>query len=294
MNFSILSRSLSMIALACAVAVAIPGLPAQAQGKASGTKAAEATQHLIFAVNEGASGAVDAADIARRYNNLKEVIERSTKTSLTLVAVRDANMLRKALQTGTYALVLSRPVDTLAVAVRDYNYQPVVMAKEDGQAYFIVPKDSPIRSLADLKGKKIVTPEQGSYMWHIINAVLRDNKIAAADVERKTMRDQAAIGWSVNSGFFDAGVVASFSGVGRGWEKQGGRIVAKSRNVPVTPLIASQAFSAAQVARMRSALMALDSTEAGAAMTKSIGITGFREAEASSLIELLDWLGIEK
>lgn len=292
MNFSILSRSLRLISLACAVA--IPGMPAQAQGKASGAKAAEATQQLIFAVNEGASGGVDAADIARRYNNLKEVIERSTKTSLTLVAVRDANMLRKALQTGAYALVLSRPVDTLAVAVRDYGYQPVVMAKEDGQAYFIVPKDSPIRSLADLKGKKIVTPEQGSYMWHIINAVLRDNKITAADVERKTMRDQAAIGWSVNSGFFDAGVVASFSGVGRGWEKQGGRIVAKSRNVPVTPLIASQAFSAVQVARMRSALVALDSTEAGAAMMKSIGITGFREAEASSLIELLDWLGIEK
>ena len=31
---------------------------------------------------------------------------------------------------------------------------------------------------------------------------------------------QAVIGWSMENGFFDVGVVASYSGVGRGWEKK--------------------------------------------------------------------------
>ncbi len=285
--------------LAAVGLMAATGAPVYAQGKSPAKqppakKSAEDAPRLIFAVNEGASGNVDAADIILRYNDLKEVIERAAGVSLTLVAVREVKVLRDSLQAGAFALALSRPVDNLAVAVRDYKYQPIVMAKESGQAFFVVPKDSAIKSIGELKGKRIVTPEQGSYMWHIVNAMLRDNKFADVDLERKTMRDQAAIGWSVNNGFFDAGVVASFSGIGRNWEKQGGRIIAKSRDVPVTPLIASPVFSAAQIDRTRKALVALNDTEAGQAMFKRFGISGFKEAEAAPLIELLDWLGIKK
>jgi ABC-type phosphate/phosphonate transport system substrate-binding protein len=291
MRVFIFSRFFKMLAAAGMVAICQPTL---AQGKAPAKKAATAASQLIFAVNEGASGNARAADIVLRYVELKEVIERVTGVSLTLVAVREVRELRNSLKAGEYALALSRPVDNLAVAVRDYRYQPVVVAKEVGQAYFVVPRDSPIKTIADLKGKRLATPEEESYMWHIVNAVLRENKIAEGDLTRKTMRDQAGIGWSVNNGFFDAGVVASFSGVGRNWEKRGGRIIAKSRDVPVTPLIASPNFSADQVARMRSALAALDGTEAGAAILKQIGISGFREADKATLIELLDWLGIKK
>jgi ABC-type phosphate/phosphonate transport system substrate-binding protein len=285
---------LAYVAAAVFVALAV-GMPAHAQGKASAKKKSSASaRQLIFAVNEGASGNADAADIINRYNDLADVIERATGTSLTVVAVREVSLLRKSLASGAYALALSRPVDTLAVAVRDHKYRPVVMAKESGASYFIVAKDSPIKSIAEFKGKRMVTPERGSYMWHIVNATLRDNKLGPDDVERKTMRDQAAIGWSVTNGFFDVGVVASFSGVGKNWEKQGGRVVAKSRAVPVTPLIASTDFSEDQVVRMRKALVALNDTEAGQAMVKRIGISGFREAETAALLELLEWLGIGK
>jgi len=106
------------------------------------------------------------------------------------------------------------------------------------------------------------------------------------------MRDQAAIEWSLEKGFFDVGVVASYSGVGRNWEKKGGRVIARSREVLNTPLIASSKLSAVQVEKIRAALIALNSSEGGAAIMKQIGVIGgFKEASRVAFLDMLAWLG---
>jgi len=144
-------------------------------------------------------------------------VEKALGTPVTLVAVRDIRTLRRSVASGTYALVMSRPADVLAEAIRDHGYRVVVASKEPAHALFIVKKDSPLTSIADIKGKSIVVPDRYAYMWRIANAMMRDNKISMANERVRSMNDQAAIGWSMESGFFDVGVVASFSGVGRTW-----------------------------------------------------------------------------
>jgi phosphonate transport system substrate-binding protein len=252
---------------------------------------AKTVQPLLLAANEGAAGNVDAIEIARRYESFKQIIEKTLGVPIALVAVRDATVLRGSVETHAYTLVLSRPVDILAEAIRDFGYQPVVVAKETGNALFIVPKDSPIRTIAQIRGKSIVTPDRYSYMWRIAAAMMRDNNISISEQKVRTMRDQAAIGWSMENGFFDVGVVASFSGVGRTWEKRGGRVIAKSRDLPTVPLIASPKLSAAQVAKLRAALIALDSSESGKAILKQIGVAGFMETSPDPFLDLLKWLG---
>jgi len=106
------------------------------------------------------------------------------------------------------------------------------------------------------------------------------------------MRDQAAIGWSLENGFFDVGVVNSSSGVGRSWEKNGGRIIARSRDQINMPMIASPKLSGAQVERLRAAMIGLESTEAGQAILKKIGMpAGFKETPRQAFIDFLAWLG---
>jgi len=259
---------------------------AYAQGPAT-----RSAQPLILAVNEGAAGNVDATEIALRYESFKDAVQRTLGVPVSLVAVRDAKVLRGSVRTGSYSLVLSRPVDILAEAIRDFGYQPVVVSKETGYAFFIVPKDSPIRTIMQVDGKRIVTPDRYSYMWRIAAAMLRDNSIAIAKQDVRSMRDQAAIGWSMENGFFDVGVVASFSAIGRTWEKKGGRVIARSRDLVTVPLVASPRVSPAQIARLRAALTALDSSEQGAAILKQIGVSGFRETSPGPFLDLLSWLG---
>jgi phosphonate transport system substrate-binding protein len=265
---------------------------AYAQKAKSAAKDGESSDHrLIFAINEGAAGNMTATDILFRYESFKPVVEKALGQQIVLFAVRDAKELRRSLSTGAYALVMSRPADTLAEAVKDYGYQAVVSSTEPAHAIFIVKKDSPLKAIADIKGKRIVTPDRYAYMWRIAAAMMRDNKISMADEQVRSMSDQAAIGWSMESGFFDVGVVASYSGVGRTWEKNGGRVIARSTELPNTPMIASQRISVAQVQKLRAALVSLPSAPNGPSVLKAIGVPGFKEMQSQALVDLITWLG---
>jgi ABC-type phosphate/phosphonate transport system substrate-binding protein len=252
---------------------------------------ADSQSRLVLAISEGGSSNLDATEVFVRYEEFKQVMEKALGTPITLVAVRDIKVLRRSLETGAYTFVMSRPADILCEAVRDYGYQAVTAAKEPAHALFIVKKESPLKTIGDVRGKTIVTPDQYAYMWRIANAMLRDNKIVMTNERVRSMRDQAAIGWSMENGFFDVAVVASFSGVGRAWEKNGGRVIARSPEVLHTPMVASSKVSAAQIQKIRAALLTLDSSASGAAILKKIGLTGFREVSSDAFLELLKWLG---
>jgi len=289
MRKTVLSRSLEFTRFAMFTLALVAGTSALAQKtteKAPGPQA-----RLVFAINEGGAGSLAATDVVFRFEEFKLVVEKALGAPVTLVAVRDVNALRRSLQAGAYSFVLSRPADVLAEAVRDRGYQAVVVSKEPAHTLFIVNKNSPLKTIADIKGKSILTPDRYAYMWRIANAMMRDNKISMANEQVRTMSDQAAIGWSMEGGFFDVGVVASFSGVGRNWEKNGGRVIARSPEVPNTPLIASPKIPAAQVQKLRAALVSLESTESGAAILKKIGVAGFKEASSQTFLDLIKWLG---
>ncbi len=202
-------------------------------------KGADRQGRVVLAINEGASGNLTATDILFRYEEFKPVLEKALGAPVTLVAVRNAKELRNGVATGAYTLVMSRPADVLAEAIRDHGYQAVVTAKEPAYALFIVTKNSPLKTIADIKGKKIVTPDRYAYMWRIANAMMRDNRLSLEEEQVRNMGDQAAIGWSMEERFFDVGVVSSTSGVGRTWEKKGGRVLARSREVPNTPWVST-------------------------------------------------------
>src|SRR5437667_9663059 len=264
---------------------------ANAFAQKQAVKGAERLGRVVLAINEGASGSLTAMDVVFRYEEFKPVVENALGAPVTLVAVRSTKELRNAVASGAYTLVMSRPADVLAEAIRDHGYQAVVTAKEPAYALFIVNKDSPLKTIADIKGKKIVTPDRYAYMWRIANAMMRDNRLSLEKEQVRFMGDQAAIGWSMEGRFFDVGVVSSTSGVGRTWEKNGGRVLARSREVPNTPIIASQKISPAQIQRLRAALVALESTGSGAGILKKMGINGFRETSSQTFLDLLKWLG---
>jgi len=269
--------------------VLVPALTAFAAAFAHGQPAPTS---IVFAINEGGSGNADAADILFRYQEFGEVVEKALRVKVSIVNARGRDRLKENLKNHSYGLLLARPNDVPAEAVRDFGYQPVVSAKEPYQTLFIVVKTSPIRTISDVRGRTILTPDQYSNMWRAANAMLRDNKIDMSRETVKSMRDQAAIGWSLENGFFDVGVVNSVSGVGRSWEKNGGRVIARSRDQINMPMIASPKISAAQIERLRAAIIALDTTESGQAILKKIGMPpGFKETPRQAFVDFLAWLG---
>ena len=246
---------------------------------------------LILGVSEGTSGGTDHARVLLKYGGLAKVLSGALKTNVNVVFVREFAQLEEGMETGRLDLALARPSDFPARGLRNYGYQYVATAKPDGQCFITIPKNSPIKSLAEIKGKKIVMPEKISYMSKFCAAELRNNGIDINKEAVTYVREQEAVSFYITNGFGQVGALASYSGAAKKWVKEGGQVLHKSVTQPFFPLIAEKSFDKAAIASMQRALLELPNSAEGQAVLKSIGIEGFDTSSEAKLRQLLDWLG---
>jgi len=163
-----------------------------------------------------------------------------------------------------------------------------VNAKPDGHCVFVVPKASTARSLADLKGKRIVLPEKISYMAQFCSAELRDAGIDLATVQY--VKEQEVVVYQLQNGNGDLGGLASYSKAIKQAGDAGLRELQRSRPQPYMPLIAGPKLTGAQIQVLRKELVSLTDKPEGKELVSKLAITGFDDAGEKRLRELLDWL----
>lgn len=249
-------------------------------------------QGLIMGVSEGTSGGLDHAQVIAKYQGLADVIGRSIKQKVNVVFAREFSALEEGMKTGRYDFVIARPSDYPARGLRDYGYKFVASAKPDGQCFLIVPKDSPVKTLADIKGRKIALPEPAAYMTKFCRAELRTQGIDTSGPNVQYVREQGAVAFYLENKFAEVGGVASYSGVAKKWEKDGNRVVHKSVSQPYFPLIAGKKISPAQVEAIQKSLVAMTTNPADEAVLKTVGIKEFDVTSEKRLKDLLTWLGL--
>ncbi len=248
-------------------------------------------QDLVMGVSEGTSGGLDHAQVIVKYQGLADVIGRSIRRKVNVVFAREFSQLEEGMKTHRLDFVLARPSDYPARGIKLYGYRFLASARPDGQCLIIAGKDSGIRTVADLKGKRIVLPEQAAYMTKFCRAELRDQGIDLAREKVQYVREQGAVAFYIENKFADAGGVASYSGVAKKWVKDGQPVVHRSRTQPYFPLIAGPGINDAQRAEIRKALAAMAQTPADQPVLKTVGVEGFDIDSEARLATLLDWLG---
>lgn len=257
--------------------------PAQAQAPA---------QQLVLGISEGTSGGLDHAQVITKYQGLAEVIGKALKAKVSVVFAREFKQLEEGMQTGRFDLVMARPSDYPARGMRDYGYSYIASTKPDGQCFVIVPKGSALKTINDVKGKRIALPEQIAYMSRFCAAELRDKGILVDKENVQFVREQAAVGFYLDNKFADVGGVASYSGIAKKWEKDGGRILHKSVAQPYFPLVAHKRIKPEQLKAIQEELLALPASEAGKDVLKRIGVEQFDTTSEPRMRELLKWLNI--
>lgn len=246
---------------------------------------------LLFAVSEGTSGggaAVTDAQMATKYKPLTEVMEKVLQDTVQVRYVRSFQALEDGMRSGQFDLVLARPSDYPARGVRNYGYQAVTTTRPDGHCLLVVRKDAPFKTLADVRGKRFMMPEESAYMTKFCQAELRDQGVQP-DLTHY-VREQAVIPFSLGNGLVAVGGVASYSGVAKRLDAEGLRVLHQSRPQPYLPLIAGRKVRPEQVQALRSALSQLSQTPAGAQALGALGLKGFDLDPQPRLLALLDWL----
>lgn len=256
------------------------------------TVQAQAQNNYSLYVSEGTSGGLDAAQVIEKYTGLAEVMGKALGKKVTVVVAREFSQLEEGMKAGKMDFVIARPSDYPARGIRDYKYQLVSTSKPDGQCLLIVPKASPLKSIADVKGKRIALPEKISYMSKFCSAELTHNGFNLATEKIQYAKEQGAVLFYLDNLLADVGGIASYSGVAKNLEKTGHRVIHTSQPQPYQPLIAHPKITAAQIQALKKELGLLDDTEAGKPTLKQIGIKEFDTGNNEQrLRDLLKWLG---
>jgi len=250
-------------------------------------------QALVFAVNEGVTYRVSNEEIRARYAAMATDLSKLLGETVRVEPVGDYPTLRKGLAARGYDLALVHPAHISIGAMKTSGYQLVAVTKgfQNYSARFLVRADSPLKGLAELRGRKVGAPDEDSITSWMVRATLRDALGKADAVTYTYTRYQDAVPFMVEHTFTQTGATAS-NAVVKQWEASGGKVLASSKAVPIKHVIASATITAAQLAQLREYFTTLDSTEAGRKKLEPIKVQGYAPYDPAALMNLGTWLGL--
>jgi ABC-type phosphate/phosphonate transport system substrate-binding protein len=158
-------------------------------------------------------------------------------------------------------------------------------------ANFLINADSPLKSLADLKGRKLGAPDEDSITSWMVRATLRDALGDANGVSYVYTRYQDAVPFFVEHHLTPAGATAAGSVI-KAWQEKGGKVLAKSRPVPIKHIITSPTLPPELVEKLREYLLTLDATEEGKKRLAPTKFKGFAAHDETTMLEIGTWLGL--
>lgn len=255
-----------------------------------------AHSELLFAFSEGASGAGSVAtdrQMAAKYQILIEALENALEEPVRIKYVRDFDQLSQGMENGDFDLVMARPADYPARGVRDHGYHAILTRNVGVQCVLVVPEASPLQSLedlGDLSQIRIILPEQASYMAAFCAAELRDHGLQLDPKRTYHVREQAAIPFAVKNGLVQVAGIGSGANIFKDLDKEGLRVLHRSREQPFLPLIAHRRMSPGQIERLRAALTDLATAPGSARQLAALGMRGFNTDPEPSLLAMLQWL----
>ena len=249
-------------------------------------------QELLFAVNEGVTYQDDGLP-SERFKLLIKMLSRELKRPIKLQTISHYSDFEHELANEHIDLAFIHPAHVGLTAVKSGNYFGLVSAKDftDYRARVMVKADSPLKSLADLRGKKIGVPSLDSITTVMFIASLREIGIADPAKQFSPTRYQDAVPFMLDYGYVDAGVTGS-AAVAKSWIAKGGRVIAETKPIPIKQFLMSRRFSAEEREKVQNLLLKLNENDDGKAALAGLHINGFVPWNATVMDEASRRLGL--
>jgi ABC-type phosphate/phosphonate transport system substrate-binding protein len=213
------------------------------------------------------------------------------------VLVPAYNDVRAGLAKQEYDIAYIHPAHVSMAEIKAGRYKAV--AWTSGYTEYIVTllvaKDSPLKSMADLKGRTLVTPDPDSITAVMVRSMFRGEKLTASEgkeptpstVRVITTRYQDAVPFYIENGFAQAGATAA-NAVVKAWTDKGGKVLYRSRPVPIKQIIVSSKMPPDEQQKIRDALVNLRDPKA----LEIVGYKGFVAPNPEVESSAIAWLGL--
>lgn len=272
---------------ACVLAIA-----AAASGLAVGQG-----NELVFSITEGVTYQATPKEIRDKFAPIAEVLAKATGRRVRMQVVPAYDEVRAGLAKQEFDVAFIHPAHVSMAEIKANRYKAV--AWTTGFTEYIVSilaaKDSPLKGLEDLKGRTLVTPDPDSITAVMVRAMFRVEKIPVTtdkqavpgSVRVITTRYQDAVPFYIENGFAQAGATAS-NAVAKAWTEKGGKVVHRSRAVPIKQFLVSSKVSPEEMQKIREALLSLRDSKA----LETVGYKGFVAPNPEVESSTIAWLGL--
>jgi ABC-type phosphate/phosphonate transport system substrate-binding protein len=259
------------------------------------------SNELVFAVTEGVTYQATPKEIRDKFAPVAEVLAKATGRRVRTVLVPAYNDVRAGMAKQEYDVAFIHPAHVSMAEIKAGRYKSVAwtVGFTEYSVRMLVPAAATLQSLDEIKGRTLVTPDPDSITAVMVRAMLRGDKItwtaerdaAPATVKVITTRYQDAVPFYLDNGFAQVGATAANSVV-KGWTDKGGKVLAKSRGVPIKQFIVSAKMPAEEQQRIRDALVGLKDAKGGKEALETVGYRGFLLPVPEVETTTIAWLGL--
>lgn len=217
------------------------------------------------------------------YQPLRHHLEDKLHQPVEMMTAPDFRTFVMRTQDGAYDAVLTAP-HLARLAEQDANYVPVATYGETLQALLIVPRDSPFKQLADLRGAKIATPDPLALVDMLGREMLDQAGLARSDYTLVNAHSHNGAALAALSGDSQAAIVGSvpYAQIPEA-TRRSLRILASSRIVPNQVWLVNARLDADRQRQFVDALLSFAATADGRAFLKSRGCGGIRKLRPGEL-----------
>jgi ABC-type phosphate/phosphonate transport system substrate-binding protein len=259
--------------------------------------AASAQNELVFAVTEGVTYQATPKEIRDKFAPVADVIAKATGRRVRTVLVPAYNDVRAGMAKQEYDIAYIHPAHVSMAEIKAGRYKAVAWTSGFTEyiTTLLIAKDSPLKTIEDLKGHTLVTPDPDSITAVMVRAMFRVEKLTATNAREPTpstvrvitTRYQDAVPFYIEHGFAQAGATAANSVV-KAWTEKGGKVLYRSRPVPIKQIIVSSRMSADEQQKIRDALLNLRDPKA----LEILGYKGFVPPNPEVESSAIAWLGL--
>ena len=279
----------------CLVLAAVTATTAAAQGS-----------DLVFAVTEGVTYQATPKEIRDKFTPLGQVLGKATGRRVRIVLVPAYDDLRAGLAKQEYDLAFVHPAHVAMAEVKSGRYAAIAWTSgyTEYTVSLLVNAANPLKAMADMKGRTIVTPDPDSITAAMVRAMFRVENLplstakepAPAATRVVTTRYQDAVPFYLENGFADVGATAA-NAVVKSWTDKGGKVFARSRSVPIKQFIVASRVPPDQQEKLRDALLNLRDAKGGRdkggrEALDATGYKGFVAPNAEFERATIAWLGL--
>ena len=256
---------------------------------------------LTFSVTEGVTYQATPKEIRDKFAPLADVIAKATGRRVKTVLVPAYNDARAGLAKQEFDVAFLHPAHVPMAEIKAGRYKAIAWTAgfTEYTASVLIPGNTLLKSMQDLNGRTLVTPDPDSITAVMVRAMFRGEKLSAT-TEREpppnavrviTTRYQDAVPFYIENGFAQAGVTAANSVV-KTWTEKGGKVLVRSRPVPIKQVIVSTRLSADEQQKIRDALLTLRDSKPGRDALEAVGYKGFVAPNTEVESSTIAWLGL--